>query len=46
VAALKPHSYLRVRPSPEFVASLEAMCGPGSVHLFRETTAHRETRGS
>jgi DNA polymerase-3 subunit alpha len=42
VAALKPHSYLRVRPSPEFVASLEAMCGPGSVHLFREPTAHRD----
>ena len=35
VAAMKPHAYLRVRPSPEFVASLEAMCGPGSVHLLR-----------
>ena len=35
--ALKPHPYLRVRPSPEFVASLEAMCGPGSVHLFRSS---------
>ena len=35
MAAMKPHAYLRVRPSPEFVASLEAMCGPGSVHLLR-----------
>ncbi len=34
--AMKPHPYLRVRPSPEFVADLEAMCGPGSVHLYRE----------
>ncbi|HEX9726057.1 MAG TPA: OB-fold nucleic acid binding domain-containing protein, partial [Vicinamibacteria bacterium] len=42
VAAMKPHSYLRVRPSPEFVASLEAMCGPGSVHLFRQSAANRE----
>jgi len=30
---LKPHPYLRVRPSPDLVASLEAMCGQGSVHL-------------
>jgi DNA polymerase-3 subunit alpha len=31
--ALKPHPYLRVRPSPDLVASLEAMCGAGSVQL-------------
>jgi DNA polymerase-3 subunit alpha len=40
--AMKPHPYLRVRPSPEFVSSLEAMCGPGSVHLFRQPAGNRK----
>jgi DNA polymerase-3 subunit alpha len=43
--AMKPHPYLRVRPSPEFVSSLEAMCGPGSVQLFRQSEAESETSG-
>ncbi len=40
--AMKPHSFLRVRPSPEFVSSLEAMCGPGSVQLFRQSAEESE----
>jgi len=30
---VKPHPFLRVRPSPDLVQSLEAMCGEGSVVL-------------
>ncbi len=41
--AMKPHPYLRVRPSPEFISSLEAMCGPGSVQLFQQSEAESET---
>ena len=41
--AMKPHPFLRVRPSPEFVSSLEAMCGPGSVQFFRQSEAESET---
>ena len=33
--AFKPHPYLRVQPSPDLVANLEAICGPGSVRLSR-----------
>jgi DNA polymerase-3 subunit alpha len=31
--SMSPHPYLRVRPSPDLVADLEAMCGRGSVVL-------------
>jgi DNA polymerase-3 subunit alpha len=30
---VKPHPLLRVKPSPDLVADLEAMCGAGSVQL-------------
>jgi hypothetical protein len=33
---LRPHPFLRVAPSPELVASLEAMCGEGAVELSKE----------
>ncbi|MFQ5792542.1 MAG: hypothetical protein ACE5JI_18890, partial [Acidobacteriota bacterium] len=36
-ALMAPHPFLRVQPSPELVSSLEAICGEGSVHLFRES---------
>jgi DNA polymerase-3 subunit alpha len=33
---LRPHPFLRVKPSSELVTSLEAMCGEGTVELSKE----------
>ena len=33
-ATMKPHPFLRVRPSADLVTNLEAMCGKGSVYLI------------
>jgi DNA polymerase-3 subunit alpha len=34
--SMSPHPYLRIQPSPDLVADLEAMCGEGSVLLSHE----------